>query len=331
MSYNSNSPRFKNWLLHLIFAVIVLLSVVSIETDEGEVNASKANKSWGVALSIIIVIVGAVVVLMHLSNVGGILIGSKIEAAIPMVLSWFWLAMVCVVTGPMGGLAIDNEGAVYAGNLYYFTWAGFFASIIICVNVVEEIYSIDIVHEMNNRSTSFMYWIGLLSTSVVVMAVSADIFNRQCDTEDSNKAFCARCGLAIASGTIGTVFSLVVVALKIAVGVAPFLLETGLCAMLVCLFVFEVGYITDDEAPGAPLGNLYYFSWLSFFMSLMVAKACYDDFLTAQDEMEETTEAPATSGPRIMTMPSEESDDTPGAKNGPSPSPKTEVDPENDI
>lgn len=327
MSYNSNSPRFKNWLLHLIFAIIVLLSVVSIETDEGEINASKKNKSWGVALAIIIVIVGAVVVLMHLSNVGGILIGSRTEAAVPMVLSWFWIIMVCIVTGPLYGLAVDNEGAVYAGNLYYFTWAGLFASIIICANVIEELYSIDIVHEMNNRSTSFMYWIGLLSTSLVVMIVSAGIFNRTCDGDDKNEAFCGRCALGIASGTIGACFSLVVVALKITRGVAPFLLETGLCAMLVCLFIFEVGYVTDDEAPGAPLGNLYYFSWFSFFISLMVAKACYDDFLTAQDEMEETNEAPPTSGPRIMTMPSEGSDDTPGAKNGPPP----EVGPEDDI
>jgi len=328
MSYNSNSPRFKNWILHLIFSVIVLLSVTSIDTNDGEVNASKKNKSWAMALSIIIVIVGGSVVLLHLFNAGGVLVGSKIEAAIPLVLSWFWIATVCVVTGPEGGLAIDNEGAVYAGNLYYFTWGGLVISIIICARVIEEIYSIEIAHEMNNRSTSFMYWIGLLVTSIVVMAVSADIYNRQCDTEDKDQAFCTRCALGIASGTIGTVFSLVIVSLKIAVGVAPFLLETGLCAVLLCLTIFEVGYITDDEAPGAPLGNLYYFSWLMFLMTLLVAKACYDDFLTAQEELEEIE---PHGGPRIVTMPSEESDATPSVKNGQPPETQPVTNPEDDI
>jgi len=325
MSYNSNSPRFKNWVLHMIFAIIVLLSVTSIDTNDNVVNASKKNKALGIALSVIIVIVGAAVVLLHLFNAGGVLVGSKIEAAIPLVLSWFWIAAVCIVTGPEGGLAIDNEGAVYAGNLYYFTWGGLMISIVICARVIEEIYSIDISHEMKNRSTSFMYWIGLLATSIIVMAVSADIYNRQCDGDDRDQAFCTRCALAIASGTIGTIFALVIVTLKISVGVAPFLLETGLCAILLCLTIFEVGYVTDDEAPGAPLGNLYYFSWLTFLMSLLVAKACYDDFLTAQVELEEIE---PTEGPRIMTIPSEdESDATPSVNNGQPPV----INPEDDI
>lgn len=328
MSYNSNSPRFKNWILHFIFAIIVLLSVTSIETNDGEVNASKKNKSWGIALSVIIVIVGGSVVLLHLFNAGGVLVGSKTEAAIPLLLSWIWIAMVCVVTGPEGGLAIDNEGSVYAGNLYYFTWGGLMISIVICARVIEEIYGIDITHEMNNRSTSFMYWIGLLATSIIVMAVSADIYNRRCDKKDRDQAFCTRCALGIASGTIGTIFALVIVTLKLSVGVAPFLLETGLCAMLLCLTIFEVGYITDDEAPGAPLGNLYYFSWLTFLMALLVAKACYDDFLTAQEELEEIE---PTSGPRIVAMPSEESDATPSVKNGQPPEVPAVTNPEYDI
>lgn len=47
MSYNSNSPRFKNWILHLIFSVIVLLSVTSIDTNDGEINSSKKKQSMG--------------------------------------------------------------------------------------------------------------------------------------------------------------------------------------------------------------------------------------------------------------------------------------------
>jgi len=329
MSYNSASPRFKSWILHLVFAIIILFSVVAIDTDDDEVNASKKNKAWGTAFAIIIVIIAVGIVLMHLTNVGGVIIGSKPEAVIPLVLASFWIGMACVVTGPMGGLAIDNDGAVYAGNLYYFTWAGFFISIYIFASVIEEVYAIDIAHEMNSRSTSFMYWVGLLVTSLVVMAVCADIFNRLCDFDDNDIAFCNRCALGIAAGTIGTILSLVIVALKLAIGVAPFLLETGFCVVLVLLFIFEVGYITDDEAPGAPLGNLYYFSWASFAMSLMVGKACYDDFLTAQNEIEEP-EPLSSSGPRVISTPSEESDDTPGAKNGSTPE-DVEIDPEQDI
>jgi len=328
MSYNSNSPRFKNWILHLVFAIIVLFSVIAVDTEDDRINATSKNKAWATAFSIIIVIIGAGVVLMHLTNVGGAIIGGKPEAVIPLVLSFFWIAMVSFVTGPSVGLAIDQDGAVYSGNLYYFTWAGLFIAVLIFASVIEELYAIDIAHELNSRSTSFVYWVGLLLTSLIVMAVSADIFNRQCAGDDKDGAFCNRCALGVVSGTIGTVFALVVVYLKLVSGVAPFLLETGFCALLIVLFIFEVGYVTDDEAPGAPLGNLYYFSWAAFGSSVLVAKACYDDFLTAQNEMEDP-EAQTTSGPRITSTPSEESDDTPGVKNG-EPT-NDEVDLEHDI
>jgi len=289
-------------------------------------SPSNLNKSLGMAFSIFILVVNLGILGLHFLPIGNLLTGSKIEAAIPLVMAVFWIVLVCVVTGPRDGLAIDIYGDIYLGNLYYFTWAGLFTSILIFASVCEDLLDIDIMNEMRDRSTSFIYWALLLGTSLVVMTVSSDIYNRNCD-EGKNKAFCKRTALGISVGVIGTLFSLLIVALKMSVGAAPFLLETALCSSLLFLFLIEVIFVTDDGAPGAPLGNLYYFSWASLFLTVFVGKACVDDFRAAQAAMSEVQPS-AAAGPSIRSMPSEDSDDTPGAKNGP---PPPVTNPEDDI
>merc|ERR1712165_431957 len=46
-------------------------------------------------------------------------------------------------------------------------------------------------------------------------------------------------------------------------------------------YVLGVGLITDVEGPGAPLGNLYYFTWISFGLVLWILKNLWDDYNNA--------------------------------------------------
>jgi hypothetical protein len=60
---------------------------------------------------------------MHLNSVSSLLIvGTKIEGALCLILVVFWVALVAVVTDSRQGLAVDELGAVDNGNLYYFSW-----------------------------------------------------------------------------------------------------------------------------------------------------------------------------------------------------------------
>jgi hypothetical protein len=60
---------------------------------------------------------------MHLNSITSILIvGTKIEGGLCVLLLIFWVALVAVVTDSRQGLAVDNVGAVDNGNLYYFSW-----------------------------------------------------------------------------------------------------------------------------------------------------------------------------------------------------------------
>jgi hypothetical protein len=79
-------------------------------------------------------------------------------------------------------------------------------------------------------------------------------------------------------GAIGTAFALGVVAMKMLTSIAPFVVEGSLALFLCILNGFGVAFLTSGQGPGSPIGNLYYFSWLSWFCSFMLLSSVYDDY-----------------------------------------------------
>ena len=47
-------------------------------------------------------------------------------------------------------------------------------------------------------------------------------------------------------------------------------------------FAFGTAYITSEQGPGSPLGNLYYFTWGCFLSSFLLCSSLYDDYNAAK-------------------------------------------------
>ncbi len=211
--------------------------------------------------------------------------------------------------------------------MYYFSWAAFGNIVILLASYVEDRYGISVRNafhsvEMNNidygggqsqlehddmttrnnatdtaatsnnitktPSMSFIYWFGLMTTSIIVMATSSDIYNRNCEVgyEFKPQPFCSQTTPAIVIGVMSTISCLLIIVGKLTYYSTPFLLEVLVCLILTILYIFELYSVTRADAPGAPLGNLYYFSWFSFLLCLGVGKCCYEDYVYALDVAE---------------------------------------------
>lgn len=110
------------------------------------------------------------------------------------------------------------------------------------------------------------------------MGASANIFDKDCANIDTSSSYCKRTKFGIALGAIGTAFSLGVVAMKMLTSIAPFVVE-GVLALFLCIMNgFGVAFLTSAQGPGSPIGNLYYFSWLSWCCSFMLLASVYDDY-----------------------------------------------------
>jgi len=293
--------RFKLWSFYAAFVVILIISIAQVETnaDQNLDDASaELDKSWGLAISILSLIIIAFTLFSHLNqNLRNTIIDNKPEAIIILILLIFSTVLVAIVSGPDRGLAVDKNGAVFIGNMYYFAWAGLINGVIILANYMESAYGINVTETMRLRSSSFTYWSALLACSLVVMGTSADLYNRNCDVpnEEKPQPFCSQTVMGVVTGTIAVVLSLIIVALKISLGAAPFLVEVGMNVLLFILYIVEIAVVTDSGGPGSPLGNLYYFSWISFLLTFGVGKACHEDYVEAQmivEQQQRTSERP---------------------------------------
>ena len=280
------------------------------------------------ALSIISLLITTTTVYAHLFNeVLRIILfdsNSKIELYLTLSLIILWAAIVGLVSSPTTGLAVEDDGAVFLGNMYYFSWAGFFNGIILLASIVEAMFGISVrsafqsvntqennIHDADHTtiavdddadadvdttttgindndplktpSMAFLYWSALMTSSIIVMGSSSDIYNRNCEVENYLKPqpFCSRTTLGIVVGTISTIASLLIIAGKLIYLKTPFLIEVYVCFILFILYAVELMYVTRAEGPGSPLGNLYYFSWFSFMLCFGIGKCCYDDYLYA--------------------------------------------------
>lgn len=313
------APRFKLWAFGLCFTVIQLIAIAQLDTvnvdvydgDDEDIHDTKIKKGWGIALTIISLIgISSILACYshptyHTTIINNNVKVEGITTAGVLILS---TVLVAIVSSPNNGLAVDADGAVDIGNLYYFSWAAFINAILVLANYVETTFGINFRQTMRSNSSSFTYWAALLLTSLIVMGTSSEIYGRNCaSVADVNKQepYCGRGVLAITVGTVGVIFSLIIVAMKITLGAAPFLFEVGMGGMMFLFYVIEIIYVTDIQGPGSPLGNLYYFSWISFMLTFMVGKACYEDFVEAQDIIEQQQNAGERTVPTLANVPTD--------------------------
>jgi len=284
MDNSSGQPsRLTQWVAFLIFSTITLgsaLELYRLNTDESHIG--RINQQWAVACSGITFSLTLIVVAMHWSTFfAPHIVGTQVEGFLCVILFAFWVSVVTIVSDSRNGLAVDQEGTVSNANLYYFSWAGFICSITLLVSYLRSAFNVDLPGEIRTRSARLNLWSGILATSIIVVGSSATIFDSVCGLRTGD-SYCNITLFGVVLGATSTFMSLYIVGMKIATARAPFLVEAIFSVVLFFLYIVGVALLTSAVGPGAPLGNLYYFTWISFFLSFMLLASCHEDYQAAK-------------------------------------------------
>lgn len=223
-----------------------------------------------------------------------------VEGALTFIATAVCTANVSIVSDPSNGIAVDVNGSVFFGNLYYSTWASFFLAVVLSVSFISSVtkegqgddsgngnnLNQNVLTELMESSPRLRSWFCLMVSSLVVMGASSSIYENQCIHSKENNhiqrpaVYCSRTVMGISFGCISSAISLVIIALKISLGFLSFLfhIEFGCGLVLFFMSAFAATFITSDLGPGAPMGNLYYFTWASFGISFIIASTCYEEY-----------------------------------------------------
>jgi hypothetical protein len=221
--------------------------------------------------------------------------GTKLEMMALLLLSGLTMSSVGMATNPAYGLAVNSYGGISYGNLYYATWSSFITALGGLISYIRTERGIDIYSEVSSRGMRFRHWSMLIIATVIVMGSSASCYDVKCDelyNEVHPVKYCRRAAFGVSAGCIGCVSSLSVVVMRLVCATPTpegkanktiFILECILSVILFGMYGFAVAYLTSEQGPGAPLGNLYYSVWVSFALIFLVATSCFEEFQAAKN------------------------------------------------
>ena len=165
-----------------------------------------------------------------------IFVGSKAELTIILLSNCLSLVSVIECTAPANGLAINTDGGIGFGNLYYSTWITFTISLWLLASYVRTERGIDALVELSNKGRRFRAWVGVVASSVIVMGSAASCYDARCllqlqyyvndggmnNNEESyghgserSTVYCRRAAFGVAAGIIGCAIGISIAAIRL--------------------------------------------------------------------------------------------------------------------
>jgi hypothetical protein len=279
--------------------------VIQKDTEEIVSSASK----YIFAISIVTFILTAIIVIAHFNAVGTVIfVGTKVEGIVVFVLVICWSAIVAVNTDAGAGLGPAEDGvtSVQSANLYYFSWAGFVTSVVLLVSFLRDAFGVDVVGAIRGSAQRLQWWAALMASSIVVLGSAANALGSDCGSDsqgDFSNSYCRKTKWAISAATIGMLLCMLIIYTKLMKYTASepatsFMLELGSSFLLTVVNVFVVFFTTSADGPGKSTGNLYYFSWAMFLISVFLASQCYTEYAHPTSTSDESGNGTTTNGNR---------------------------------
>ena len=228
----------------------------------------------------------------------------------------FWSAGLPTIMNPAHSIAVartdDTAGGtvVSNANLYFFAWFALGAVTVLAAGIIQETWGIGL---SRTTPTKAARWYGLTASALVVLCSAARAFHTSgCNGGDGNVddddalavtidilesalqqslgggEFCRRSAFGVAVGVLGFLGSALVTGM-IQMTHLTLRAETIITAVQLMWWCFGVGYITFEPSPGATIGNLYFATWISFSMSVILFANSFRESVAHREALQNST------------------------------------------
>jgi hypothetical protein len=199
-----------------------------------------------------------------------------------------WLGNIVITMHSEDSWAVNGIGEIEAANLYYFSWAAIMTAGLQMMSYIKPFMG------EKGKDVMILVWAAIVKVCFVILGAAAHIWYKissSCADEENEAGtvtFCSR-----------TIFSMVVALTGVLMGCLVLLarilsfpsnnrvrihFEAAISVFLVLFFGVSVALITGIGGPGQSVGDLYYSSWLAFWVCIGIGISCYDQIKI--DEME---------------------------------------------
>ena len=268
------SSRFQAWVCCAFFSMVCLVSHVTFVAEfyfDGYRGWTTAALSISMVLSLVASVASIIAKKQFESSVA--------EGGLAVLLLTVWVCawpfiMTCGLNGRM----------VRDANLYVFSWVSF-----MCVWFVVQDFAMEKVKRarrlMNNDNASKVAkWFGLAVVAVVLVASACSHFYQGQCLDFFSEPSCRRLAYGIAPVAITIPLSVRhgIFSMR---SVLTTKAESSAAILALILNIYGIILLTlGNYAPANSLGNLFSFTWISFFLSALLARQCLADLYKQHTE-----------------------------------------------
>jgi len=191
-----------------------------------------------------------------------------------------------VIQNPNNNIAVGVSSIIDA-NIYFASWGAFLCSMLLCGKIGQEIYGFDIAGRVSPlvKTRAGKWYMMLFSSALVLMASVRAFLAESCDADSMSMApKCNQTKLAIATGVVGTIFAGSVTGVTLKSGSLKLIYEWNAALVMVAISCFAMAYVTAGEGPGSSVGNLYFATWVTFVLSILILTSCHMELIANREQ-----------------------------------------------
>jgi hypothetical protein len=290
---NLRAQRLRRLLFLAIFSTVCTASAL-----DSALNQDKdltVDQKYVIAAPTVVALLCVVQFFMCLRTYTYVIVSNVCTGLIlSMTTFGLWLGALIIMMHSDNSWAVNAVGDIKAANLYYFSWAS-----IITAGLHMSSY-LTLLLGLKKKDYLTVAWIAVVKVCFVIFGAGIHIwFNtkKACTLEDlegSAVTFCSRTIFAIVVSLTGMVVGGLVsfVRMLFLLCCATSLIrvrahvEMVISVFLVLLFGVAVAFITGIGGPGQSVGDMFYSTWLAFFIAIFVGMTCVRE-IVKQDQQSE--------------------------------------------
>lgn len=208
----------------------------------------------------------------------------KIGGVTSLLTFLLWFTVIINNQHSHSSLAVNEHGEILTANLYYFTWASIFT----CGINTSTYFKRAFQHAQHiEESYMLVLWFAIIKVCFVVLSSSLHVYiniHSVCTSYNFYSSTCYRTVFAIIAGVLGEVVAFIAAVFRIFEIKHWIIVEASSAIFLAILYSFGAAYITGMSGPGQSVGDLYYATWLCFFISLTIAREQLGNMMTIWNE-----------------------------------------------
>eukprot|EP00980_Cylindrotheca_fusiformis_P027220 scaffold19424_cov142-Cylindrotheca_fusiformis.AAC.4 len=297
---SDSASRFPIWISLFVLSLVCLVSMI--------LQSHRPTSAWGWAIAVTsLSMICSLIGYAGYLKFRAVFMGQLPELYLAGFVLLIWVLGLPVIMNPRHRIAVSTYGIVDA-NIYFSSWGALICSMFLCGKIARDVQGVDIVDRVSPIvRTRQGKWYMLVFAATIVLICSVHYYVIEGCGGSFTRGKCGQIKYGISAGVIGTGFAAGITIYSFKMGSLRLMHEWSAALIMVIIFSVALGFVTTAHGPASAAGNLYFSTWASFVLSVMIFSDCHMESISNR---EQAANAAAANNDNVDDLELQDADET---------------------